>query len=71
MGTAALAGYGIIILFAGSVIGWHARRAYGAHGDMKVSKARVPTFRKVRNKGILQAVVLAILLLVVIRAVAG
>jgi hypothetical protein len=55
MGTAALAGYGILILFAGSVIGWHARRAYGAHGDMKVSKARVPTFRKVRNRGILQA----------------
>ena len=71
MGTAALAGYGIIILFAGSVIGWHARRAYGAHGDMKVSKARVPTFRKVRNRGILQAALLVILLLFIIKAVAG
>jgi hypothetical protein len=71
MGKAALAGYGLVLLFAGSVIGWHGRRAFGAHGDMKVSKARVPTFRKVRNKGILQAAGLAILLLLIIWGVAG
>ena len=43
------AGLGIVILFLGGVIGWFARRAYGMHGDMKVNKARVPTFRGNRN----------------------
>ena len=39
------AGIGIVILILGGFIGWFARRAYGMHGDMKVNKARVPTFR--------------------------
>jgi hypothetical protein len=64
------AGLGIVILFLGSVIGWFARRAYGMHGDMKVNKARVPTFRGNRNKAGLVAIGLLIVAFVIIKAAA-
>ncbi|HUY52817.1 MAG TPA: hypothetical protein VMV92_45150 [Streptosporangiaceae bacterium] len=70
MGPAALAAFGILVLFVGALVGWHARRAYGAHGDMKVSKARVPTFRRTRNRGVLVAAALVIVCLLVIKALA-
>jgi hypothetical protein len=62
------AGLGIVILFLGSVIGWFARRAYGMHGDMKVNKARVPTFRGNRNKAALVVIGLLIVAFVIIKA---
>jgi hypothetical protein len=64
------AGLGIVILFLGSVIGWFARRAYGMHGDMKVNKARVPTFRGNRNKAGLVVIGLLIVAFVIIKAAA-
>jgi hypothetical protein len=64
------AGLGIVILFLGGVIGWFARRAYGMHGDMKVNKARVPTFRGNRNRAGLVVIGLLIVALVIIKAAA-
>lgn len=64
------AGLGIVILFLGGVIGWFARRAYGMHGDMKVNKARVPTFRGNRNKAGLVVIGLLIVAFVIIKAAA-
>lgn len=64
------AGLGIVVLFLGAVIGWFARRAYGLHGDMKVNKARVPTFRGGRNKAGLVVIGLLIVAFVIIKAVA-
>ena len=64
------AALGIVILFVGAVIGWFARRAYGMHGDMKVNKARVPTFRGNRNKAGLVVIGLLIVAFVIIKAVA-
>jgi hypothetical protein len=64
------AGLGIVILFLGAVIGWFARRAYGMHGDMKVNKARVPTFRGSRNRAGLVVIGVLIVALVIIKAAA-
>lgn len=64
------AGLAIVILFLGAVIGWFARRAYGMHGDMKVNKARVPTFRGNRNKAGLVVIGVLIVALLIIRAAA-
>jgi hypothetical protein len=64
------AGLAIVILFLGAVIGWFARRAYGMHGDMKVNKARVPTFRGNRNKAGLVVIGVLIVAFLIIRAAA-
>jgi hypothetical protein len=64
------AGLGIVVLFLGALIGWFARRAYGMHGDMKVNKARVPTFRGNRNKAGLVVIGLLVVAFVIIRAAA-
>ena len=64
------AGLGIAVLVLGGFIGWFARRAYGMHGDMKVNKARVPTFRGNRNKAGLIVIGLVIVALLIIRAAA-
>jgi hypothetical protein len=64
------AGLGIVILFVGALIGWFARRAYGMHGDMKVNKSRVPTFRGHRNRAGLAVIGLLIVAFLIIRAVA-
>jgi len=58
----------IVVLFLGSAIGWHGRRAYGSHGDMKVNKARVPTFRRNRNRAGVITAALVILGLLLIKA---
>ena len=64
------AGIGIVVLVLGGFIGWFARRAYGMHGDMKVNKARVPTFRGNRNRAGLVVIGLLIVALVIIKAAA-
>lgn len=63
-------GLALVLLFLGTFIGWFARRAYGMHGDMKVNKARVPTFRGNRNKAGLVVIGLLIVALLLIRAAA-
>ncbi len=68
MSHAGLALYGLLALFLGSLIGWHSRQAYGSHGDMKVNKARVPTFRRNRNRAGLLALGLVIVGLLLVKA---
>ena len=70
MGAAGLALYGLLAVFLGSCIGWWARRAAGSHGDMKVNKARVPTFRRARNRAGVIVVVLVVIGLLAIKALA-
>jgi hypothetical protein len=67
MSHAGLALYGILAVFLGALIGWHSRRAYGSHGDLKLSKGRVPTFRRNRNRAGLLAVGLVIVALVLVK----
>jgi hypothetical protein len=71
MGAAGSALYGLVAIVLGVSIGWWARRAAGAHGDMKVNKARVPTFRRNRNKAGLIVILLVVLGLLVINALSG
>jgi uncharacterized iron-regulated membrane protein len=68
MGAAGLALYGLLAVFLGGCIGWWSRRAAGAHGDMKVNKARVPTFRRSRNRAGLIVVALVVIGLLAIKA---
>lgn len=71
MGGAGSALYGVLAIVLGVCIGWWARRAAGAHGDMKVNKARVPTFRRNRNRSALIVVILVVLGLLALNALAG
>jgi hypothetical protein len=68
MGAAGLALYGLLAVFLGVCIGWWSRRAAGAHGDMKVNKARVPVFRRNRNRAGIIVVVLVVIGLLAIKA---
>ncbi len=71
MGGAGSALYGVLAIVLGVCIGWWARRAAGAHGDMKVNKARVPTFRRSRNRAGVIVILLVVLGLLVISALSG
>jgi hypothetical protein len=68
MGAAGLGLYGLLAVFLGVCIGWWSRRAAGSHADMKVNKARVPTFRRSRNKAGVIVVVLVIIAVLAIKA---
>jgi hypothetical protein len=51
-------------LAVGCMLGWHAQRAKSAHGDVRVTKGRLPGFRKTRMRSglyVLTLVVIAIL----------
>jgi hypothetical protein len=45
-----IAGVAILAGIAGAFAGWNLRTARGANADLKVHKARIPGFRKVRNR---------------------
>ncbi|MGE5137393.1 MAG: hypothetical protein ACM32E_31405 [Gemmatimonadota bacterium] len=66
MGAAA-AGYLIVALFIGLIAGWHARHAHGANADLKVHKARIPAFRRVRMRSGLLSLALIVLTLLAVR----
>jgi hypothetical protein len=57
----------LVVLLVGGYAGWHIRHATGAAGDLKVHKARIPNFRKTRNRSWLTVVVLIGLTLLVLR----
>jgi hypothetical protein len=58
--------YLIIALVIGAFAGWHWRTARGANADLKVHKARIPAFRRVRARsGLLSIVLIVVTLLVV------
>jgi hypothetical protein len=67
MAAAGLALFGAIALFLGACIGWWARRAAGSHGDMKVNKARVPVFRRARNRAGIRVIILVVIAVLVIK----
>jgi hypothetical protein len=56
-------------LAVGCMLGWHAQRARSAHGDVKVTKGRLPGFRKTRMRSglyVLTLVVIAVLIMSVL-----
>ena len=67
MGSAA-AGLAVIVGVVGILVGWNARGARGAHGDLKVYKTRIPAFRQVRNRAGLRSLVLVVITLLVLSA---
>ena len=67
MGATA-AGLAIVVLFIGMIAGWHARHAHGANADLKVHKARIPAFRRVRMRSGLLSLALVVLTLLAVRA---
>jgi hypothetical protein len=68
---ATVAGYLIVVLVIGVFVGWNARRAHGANADLKVHKARIPAFRRVRMRSGLLSVVLVVLTLLAVRDLIG
>lgn len=48
--------------------GWHFRRAQDAHGNIKSYKARIPAFRKVRNRSAVATAVIVTLGLLALSA---
>jgi outer membrane lipopolysaccharide assembly protein LptE/RlpB len=57
----------LVILVVGGCVGWHVRHAYGANSDLKVHKARIPNFRKTRNRSGLISILLVLAVLVLLR----
>lgn len=57
----------IIIMIAGGYVGWHVRHAMGANADLKVHKARIPAFRKVRNRSGFITLALVVITFLVLR----
>ncbi len=57
----------VIVLFVGTLVGWNARTARGASADLKIHKARIPNFRRVRTRSGLLSIVLVVLTLLVVR----
>jgi membrane protein required for beta-lactamase induction len=60
--------YVIIALVIGAFAGWNARTARGASADLKVHKARIPNFRRVRTRSSLISLALLVLTLLAVRA---
>jgi hypothetical protein len=58
----------IVFLAVGCMLGWHAQRAKSAHGDVRVTKNRLPGFRKTRMRSGLYVLTLVIIALLVISA---
>jgi len=70
VGNAGAAGLAIIVGVIGIFIGWNFRTARGANADLKVHKARIPGFRRVRNRTGLWSIVLVVLTLLALSALA-
>jgi hypothetical protein len=58
----------IVFLAVGCMLGWHAQRAKSAHGDVRVTKNRLPGFRRTRMRSGLYVLTLVIIALLVISA---
>jgi hypothetical protein len=62
--TAAL--LALLVLALGGMTGWHAKRAHGAHGDLRTTRGRIPGFKRTRiRSGLFSIVLLAIALFVI------
>ena len=62
------ASYGMALIFlaAGCVLGWHANRAYASHGDVKSTKAKIPGYRKSRQRNGVITLILGLVIAVVV-----
>jgi hypothetical protein len=70
VGNAGAVGLAIIVGVVGILIGWNFRTARGANADLKVHKARIPGFRRARNRTGLWSIVLVVLTLLALSALA-
>ena len=61
----------IVIMVVGGYVGWHVRHAQGANADLRVHKARIPGFRKVRARSGLISLSLVVLTFLVLRDLIG
>jgi hypothetical protein len=66
--TAALA---LVVLVLGGLMGWHAKRAHGAHGDLKTTRGRVPGFKQTRVRSGALSIGLLLVALFVIKDLIG
>ena len=66
MGSAAIL-VALVVMVAGGYVGWHLRHAYGANSDLKVHKARIPNFRKTRNRSGVTSLLVVVVVLVILR----
>jgi hypothetical protein len=66
--TAVLA---LVVLVLGGLMGWHAKRAHGAHGDLRTTRGRVPGFQRTRFRSGVLSIVLLIVALFVIKDLIG
>jgi hypothetical protein len=57
----------LIVLVVGGYVGWQLRHAHGANSDLKVHKARIPSFRKTRNRSYLTSALLVLAVLFMLR----
>jgi hypothetical protein len=56
----------LVVLVVGCILGWHANRAYFAHGDVKTTQGRIAGYRRIRlRSGLIALGVLAVAVLVV------
>jgi hypothetical protein len=55
-------------LAVGCMLGWHAQRARSAHGDVRVTKNRLPGFRKTRMRSGLYVLTLLVLSVLIMSA---
>ena len=66
MGSAVVFVVALIVLVIGSVLGWHANRAYFANGDVKTTHNRIAGYRRTRlRSGLIALAVLVVAVLVV------
>jgi hypothetical protein len=63
----AAVGLVVIFLIVGCLMGWHAKRAQSAHGDLRATRGRLPGFRKTRMRSGLLVIVLVVIVLLLTR----
>ena len=58
----------LVVLVVGGYVGWRLRHAYGVNSDIKTYKTRLPSFRRARNRSALTSILVALITLVLLRA---
>ena len=58
--SAAAIGVIAIFLVVGTALGWHSKKSYAAHGDVKVAKTRLRGGRKTRLRSAVFALLIGV-----------
>ena len=66
MGSAAVV-LALVVLVIGGLMGWHANRAHGAHGDLRATRGRMSGFQQTRLRSGAFSIVLLIIALFIIK----